>query len=56
MSQHIGGDAQGALLLRRDAGGVAWLTLNRPAARNALSSGLMALLPSTKFQPRQSSI
>ena len=29
------------LLLRRDADGVTWLTLNRPAARNALSIGLM---------------
>ncbi len=29
------------LLLRRDADGVATLTLNRPAARNALSVGLM---------------
>jgi enoyl-CoA hydratase/carnithine racemase len=32
------------ILLRRDAGGVAWLTLNRPAARNALSMGLMEVL------------
>src|SRR5689334_7977631 len=32
------------LLLRRDADGVAWLTLNRPAARNALSLGLMEAL------------
>jgi enoyl-CoA hydratase/carnithine racemase len=32
------------LLLRRDAAGVAWLTMNRPAARNALSVGLMAAL------------
>ena len=31
-------------LLRRDADGVAWLTLNRPAARNALSVALMAAL------------
>ncbi len=31
-------------LLRRDEAGVAWLTLNRPAARNALSSTLMAAL------------
>jgi enoyl-CoA hydratase/carnithine racemase len=31
-------------LLRRDEAGVAWLTLNRPAARNALSVGLMAAL------------
>ncbi|MBV9735740.1 MAG: enoyl-CoA hydratase [Acidisphaera sp.] len=29
------------VLLRRDADGVAWLTLNRPQARNALSVGLM---------------
>jgi enoyl-CoA hydratase/carnithine racemase len=32
------------ILLRRDADGVAWLTLNRPAARNALSMGLMEAL------------
>ena len=32
------------LLLRRDADGVAWLTLNRPAARNALSMALMQAL------------
>lgn len=32
------------LLLRRDAEGIAWLTLNRPAARNALSMGLMTAL------------
>jgi len=32
------------LLLRRDADGVTWLTLNRPAARNALSIGLMQAL------------
>ena len=31
-------------LLRRDESGVAWLTLNRPAARNALSVGLMSAL------------
>jgi enoyl-CoA hydratase/carnithine racemase len=31
-------------LLRRDADGVAWLTLNRPAARNALSVALMSSL------------
>ncbi len=31
-------------LLRQDADGVAWLTLNRPAARNALSIGLMEAL------------
>jgi enoyl-CoA hydratase/carnithine racemase len=29
-------------VLRRDEAGVAWLTLNRPAARNALSAPLMA--------------
>lgn len=33
-----------ALLLRRDEAGVAWLTLNRPAARNALSVALMRAL------------
>ena len=44
MNQQSGGDAQDALLLRRDAGGVAWLTLNRPGARNALSMGLMTAL------------
>jgi enoyl-CoA hydratase/carnithine racemase len=32
------------VLLRRDADGVAWLTLNRPAARNALSMALMQVL------------
>ncbi len=32
------------LLLRRDEDGVAFLTLNRPAARNALSAALMAML------------
>jgi enoyl-CoA hydratase/carnithine racemase len=32
------------LLLRRDAASVAWITLNRPAARNALSLGLMEAL------------
>jgi enoyl-CoA hydratase/carnithine racemase len=32
------------ILLRRDAGGIAWLTLNRPAARNALSMELMQAL------------
>ena len=32
------------VLLRRDEAGVAWLTLNRPAARNALSLGLMEAL------------
>ncbi len=33
-----------APLLRADRGGVAWLTLNRPAARNALSLALMDAL------------
>jgi enoyl-CoA hydratase/carnithine racemase len=33
-----------APLLRRDEGGVAWLTLNRPHARNALSVELMTAL------------
>jgi enoyl-CoA hydratase/carnithine racemase len=33
-----------APLLRADAGGVAWLTLNRPAARNALSMALLTAL------------
>jgi len=32
------------LVLRRDAGGIAWLTLNRPQARNALSVALMSEL------------
>jgi enoyl-CoA hydratase/carnithine racemase len=32
------------VLLRRDEGGIAWLTLHRPAARNALSLGLMEAL------------
>jgi enoyl-CoA hydratase/carnithine racemase len=32
------------VLLRRDADGVAWLTLNRPSARNALSMSLMQAL------------
>ena len=32
------------LLRHRPADGVAWLTLNRPAARNALSFALMAEL------------
>ncbi len=35
---------QPATLLRHDEAGVAWLTLNRPAARNALSVALMAAL------------
>ena len=33
-----------AVLLRADRGGVAWLTLNRPSARNALSLALMERL------------
>jgi enoyl-CoA hydratase/carnithine racemase len=47
-------DAEGAMtaqtaiehepLLRRDEAGVAWLTMNRPAARNALSVALMSSL------------
>jgi enoyl-CoA hydratase/carnithine racemase len=32
------------LLLRRDADGIAWLTMNRPSARNALTIGLMEAL------------
>jgi enoyl-CoA hydratase/carnithine racemase len=32
------------VLRRRDQDGIAWLTLNRPGARNALSIGLMAAL------------
>jgi enoyl-CoA hydratase/carnithine racemase len=34
------------ILLRERRGSVAWLTLNRPAARNALSRGLMTALES----------
>ena len=34
----------GALVVRRDAGGVATLALNRPGKRNALSAGLVAQL------------
>ena len=33
-----------AILLREDHAGIAWLTLNRPAARNALSVPLMSAL------------
>lgn len=33
-----------ALLLRRDQDRIAWLTMNRPAARNALSIDLMAAM------------
>ncbi|MDE2228210.1 MAG: enoyl-CoA hydratase [Alphaproteobacteria bacterium] len=36
--------AHDAILLRRDVDGIAWLTLNRPAARNALSVALMGAL------------
>ena len=36
--------ASEAVLLRRDQDQVAWLTLNRPGARNALSVGLMTAL------------
>jgi enoyl-CoA hydratase/carnithine racemase len=32
------------ILLRRDEAGIAWLTMNRPGQRNALSIGLMAAL------------
>ncbi|HYZ62129.1 MAG TPA: enoyl-CoA hydratase [Acetobacteraceae bacterium] len=35
------------LLLRQDQDGVAWLTLNRPGARNALSMSLMTALEDT---------
>jgi len=38
---------QDAPLLRRDEDGIAWLTLNRPQARNALSMALMAALDDT---------
>ena len=34
----------GQAILRRDTDGVAWLTLNRPAARNALSMALLQAL------------
>jgi enoyl-CoA hydratase/carnithine racemase len=37
-------DALEPLLLRRDEDGIAWLTLNRPAQRNALSVALMTAL------------
>src|SRR6185312_10067512 len=42
--EEVGQQAAGQVLKRRDEEGVAWLTLNRPAARNALSMGLMAAL------------
>lgn len=35
------------LLLRQDRDGIAWLTMNRPAARNALSTPLMTTLIAT---------
>ena len=38
------GAAETLLLTSRPSDGVAWLTLNRPAARNALSAGLMTAL------------
>ena len=44
-------DDSAGLLLRRDQPGVAWLTLNRPAARNALSVALMAALQTTRSTP-----
>jgi enoyl-CoA hydratase/carnithine racemase len=40
----VGMSATEPMLLRRDEDGVAWLTLNRPAQRNALSVGLMTAL------------
>src|ERR1700730_959695 len=40
----VGMSATEPMLLRRDEGGVAWLTLNRPAQRNALSVELMTAL------------
>ena len=40
----MSGDAGAAVLLRQDAGAVATLTLNRPAARNALSRALIDAL------------
>ena len=42
----MSGDSTPILLTSRPADGVAWLTLNRPAARNALSFALMAALDS----------
>ena len=44
MNQHGANGGQEPVLLRRDDGGVAWLTMNRPAARNALSMGLLTAL------------
>jgi enoyl-CoA hydratase/carnithine racemase len=40
-------EANEPVLLRRDEDGIAWLTLNRPAARNALSVALMGALQDT---------
>ena len=37
-------NTSGDILRRRDEAGIAWLTLNRPAARNALSLALMQAL------------
>src|SRR5487761_2093479 len=37
-------NTSGDILQRRDEAGIAWLTLNRPAARNALSLALMQAL------------
>jgi enoyl-CoA hydratase/carnithine racemase len=42
--QPISGSEAETVLLRRDEGGVAFLTLNRPQARNALSAALMTRL------------
>ncbi|HZL60010.1 MAG TPA: enoyl-CoA hydratase/isomerase family protein, partial [Stellaceae bacterium] len=45
MDAHEGAKTgESPLLLRQDAEGIATLTLNRPAARNALSIGLMDAL------------
>ncbi len=44
MTQTSSATADAPLLLRDDADGVATLTLNRPEARNALSTGLMSTL------------
>jgi len=43
-TQPISGSEAETVLLRRDEGGVAFLTLNRPQARNALSAALMTRL------------
>src|SRR5690606_40764138 len=45
MSEPIAKSAEAEpVLLREDAGGVAWLTLNRPKQRNSLSTDLMLAL------------